>query len=189
MHMQDSIRRIVAVAVFVVAGAAPAFAQHEKGDKNLSGYGFLSFQKGVDTGFESSGSSTTGLIGAQIGRFISAQTEVGGVSNLIVSSGGGAGTTGSFGAYGKHYYGSDKTRPYVGVQGLVDISRSSSDFSGRGESTTSSNFRANVTAGVRHYVNRNGAVFAEANYGAVFGSGGHSFDDFPQLVFGFSVVF
>ncbi len=199
--MHDLKRRLrLAVLLALVLGVTPAFAQQEKGDRSLAGYGSFQFTKVADFSGASGGTNTTGLVGIQFGKFATKEIEIGVVSQLIISGGGGGGTfvTGLIGGYGKRYYGADRTRPYIGLQAGVDITQAPG-FDPSGTSSTTSTFRANLTAGVRRYVTRNGALFAELNYGATFGSAqvnpdgssgsSTNFDSFPSIVFGFSIVF
>jgi hypothetical protein len=203
-------RRTVLFAL--VVGAAPAFAQQEKGDTSLAGYGSFQFTKvpSFDTTgrgtSDSGGTNTTGLVGVQFGKFATKQLEVGVLSQLIISGGGGSGTVvvGLIGGYTKYYFGKDRTRPYLGFQAGADITQAPGFDSTTGnasDSSTTTNFRANLTAGVRNYITRNGALFIELNYGATFGGGSSDqfasdttssstkWDSYPSVVFGFSIVF
>ena len=158
----------------IVLAAAPAFAQQEQGDKSFSGYGSLSFAKAGD-----SGTYAMGVIGATLGVFATKQLEIGGSAALLFSGGAGSGTdvSGTIGAYGRQYFLQDRTRPYVGLQILKPVASGATGF------------YAQAAVGVRQYINRNGSVFIEANYGMAHAEGETIWQDYPGLVFGFAVVF
>ena len=181
--MKDLNRRFWPAALVVLSlGAAPAFAQHEQGDVSLGGYGMLMFQKAGDTTFK------VGFVGAQFGKFITSEREVGALTQLTFTSGAGTSSvSGRLGGYGKQYFGQDKTRPYLGAQVVLDMM-------GAGGQETTTGLGLTATAGVRHYLSRNGALWGELDYGvrlggAAEGESSFNFDSFPQLVFGFSIIF
>ncbi len=110
-----------ALVVFLL-GVTPAFAQHEKGDVSLGGYGTVMLMKIPDPTTGESSTSGIGFVGAQLGKFIRSNTEVGALSQITFFTGSGeSGTTGTLGGYGKYYFGTDKTRPYVGGQLVVNL--------------------------------------------------------------------
>lgn len=171
--------RLLAIAVTFMP--LPALAQHEKGDVSLSGFGSLSLQ-----------SDATGLVGAQLGLFVSRNMELGGSAQVFIattttptfnSRGFQTGSTtstdvsGTVGGYLRKYWGADRTRPYLGLNADIPITSGSSGVFGRG------------SLGVRFYKSRNASFYLEGQYGAAFVSGETTFDKGPTVVFGFAVVF
>lgn len=155
--------------------AAPAFAQHEQGDKSLSGYGSIMFMKNSEDSLTGSGT-----VGARFGVFAGANLEIGALTSLSISgSGDGTDVAGTLGGFITQYFKSDRTRPYVGLQAQALLAP--------GLDTTP--FIMQGTLGLRHYMNRNSAFFVEGAYGATRAEGETYWDDFPTINFGFTVVF
>ncbi len=153
----------------------PAMAQHEKGDVSLAGAGSLTVQGGENSG-------VSGTVATTAGVFVAPNIEIGGTALVFLQ------TTepkflGALGGFARQYFGKDKTRPYVGVDGLLVFVPGAA-----GESSTTLG-RGTANVGVRHYISRNSAVFAEGQYGVDFGGGlGTNFDKGLTVVFGFAVI-
>lgn len=193
-----SLMRLIALAVpFALAcEAVPAFAQQEKGNKTLAGYGYVQFETfhSIDqrTRADTSQTDPTGLIGVQFGGFATEHLELGALvqvtsthppdlsDNVMV---------GFVAFYTKYYFGKGRTKPYLGLQLGFD----SRGGAGNGSAgfVSGADARANFTAGLRHYVTQHAAPFVELSYGktAEFLSSSTKADSYPSVVFGFAIVF
>jgi hypothetical protein len=170
--MSQLIGRIVLAGLLLAAFSSPAFAQAQKGDKEVLLFGNLFVISG-------GGSTTTvGLIFANVGVFVTDTVEVGGGPTLTVAGGGGDTTTivGVNGFLRKSFAQANaKIAPYVGVEtSIQDLAPDA------GQSVADTTF-INAIGGVKNYFTESAALDVKGNFGFLLSDPG------ALRIFGFTV--